>query len=372
MISATLLSQLPRNIQRLVRGVSSRSVADFQQLCERLADCSESELCILQPVFYMHLDPDCIPAKSTSAATTDIELARWSLLAIVTTLNDIDGPGADDSKKQYLLSAWNRVAPWLVFFHDQFIMCRANYRPVDRTPAIKLVTSILFHVLVVGRGPSGNTALATSPTLYRPIAELWSLALETKEEGVVCISLESGGRTTSLRVLSSFLAAECTQNEHFVTILLEVSGGIGSVTSAALKYVRSIRSMPKDALLVPMLWGCVRFIAKTSIQSAAMREAYILRQSVKEIFSVLRFLQRLLPGRGTIEAALTSSFGYLVFLLDRADDPVSALHQALRAHALETVVHIGPSEPLDVEVDFHKINADFFGILYQYLVHDKS
>ncbi|KAG1740016.1 hypothetical protein EDB19DRAFT_1908612 [Suillus lakei] len=85
MISETLLSQLPQDIQRLVHGASNRSVADFHHLCDRVTDCSESEL--LQPVFYIHLDPDRIPAKSTPAVTTNIELAWWSLFGIVTTLD---------------------------------------------------------------------------------------------------------------------------------------------------------------------------------------------------------------------------------------------------------------------------------------------
>jgi len=70
--------------------VLDRSVTNFQQLCDRIADCSESELRILQPVFYVHLNPDRVPVKSTPAATTDIELARWSLAGIVTTLGKID------------------------------------------------------------------------------------------------------------------------------------------------------------------------------------------------------------------------------------------------------------------------------------------
>ncbi|KAG2340744.1 hypothetical protein BDR05DRAFT_966619 [Suillus weaverae] len=108
MISAeTLLSQLPQDVLTLAQGVLDRSVADFQQLCDRIAYCSESELWILQPVFYMHLDPDRIPVKSTPAATTDIELARWSLTGIVTTLGNIDVY----AEKRCFLSAWNCIAP---------------------------------------------------------------------------------------------------------------------------------------------------------------------------------------------------------------------------------------------------------------------
>lgn len=215
----------------------NRSVADFEELCDRLPGCSTSELCILQPVLYMYLDPDRIPAKPNPAATTDIELVYWSLLAIVVTLGRIDGFGADspaESEQRYLISSWNRVTPWLVFFHDQFIMCRANYRPVDRTSVIKLVTSLLFHVSVVGGNRGETTGLPITPILYRPIAELWLLALKTKDKDVVCLSVQSGAHIASFRVFGSFLVAECIRNESFVTILLEVSGGIDTVTSTAL------------------------------------------------------------------------------------------------------------------------------------------
>ncbi|KAG1728668.1 hypothetical protein EDB19DRAFT_1746057, partial [Suillus lakei] len=123
-------------------------------------------------------------------------------------------------------------------------------------------------------------------------------------------------------------------------------------------------------LIVSMFSSCVAFIARTSIYNAAMREAYILRQSVKEIFSTLRALQPLPFGRGRMVQALASSFPYFIFILQHADDPVSALHQALRAHALETVVHIGPLEPPEVEADIHEIPS-FLKILYHHLVHDK-
>ncbi|KAG1839549.1 hypothetical protein DFJ58DRAFT_812003 [Suillus subalutaceus] len=388
MISATLLSQLPQDLRRLVRGVLNRSVADFEKLCDRLPGCSASELCILQPVLYMYLDPDRIPEKPTPAVTTDIELVYWSLLAIVVTLGYIDGSGADSpagSEKRYLISSWNCVTPWLVFFHDKFIMCRANYRPIDRMSVIKIVTSLLFQVPVIGGNRDGTTGVPIIPILYRPIAELWLLALKTKDKDVVCLSVHSGAHITSFRVFGSFLVAECIRNESFVTILLDVSGVIDTVTSAALKYVKNIRLMAKDPdiasnafklnLLVPMFSCCVGIIATTSMHSAAMREAYILHRSIKEIFSALRVLQSLPPGGGSMVQALGSSFAYLVFLLKRADDPVSAFHQALRAHAFETMVHIGPSGHLEVqeevEADPHKINEIFFLILFSYVLHNK-
>ncbi|KAG2131315.1 hypothetical protein DEU56DRAFT_813938 [Suillus clintonianus] len=384
MISATLLSQLPQGVQSLVQSVSNRSVAGFEQLCNRLVDCSAHQMCILQPVFYMHLDPDCVPAKSTPAATTDIKLAYNSLVAIVSTLGYIDGSSVVDSgSKQYLLSAWNRVAPWLVFFHDQFIMRRANYRPFDRMSAIRLVASILFHVGVVEihHAPSRNTVFATTPTLYRPIAELWLLALETKDEDVVCVSYQSFACITSIRVIGPLLVAQC-MSESFRTILLEVSGGIGPFTSAALKYVKHIRSIAKEAdidcsaltpnlkMLGPMFMCSVTLIATTSRHSVAMREAYIIRQSVKEIFSTLRVLQPVLPCK--MAGALGSSFPYFMFLLKHAVDPVSVLHQALRAHAFETIVRIDPSGPVEeAKTDPHNINGAFLGILHHHLVHDK-
>ncbi|KAG1883354.1 hypothetical protein F4604DRAFT_1901680 [Suillus subluteus] len=388
MISATLLSQLPQDLRRLVRGVLNRSVADFEKLCDRLPGCSASELRILQPVLYMYLDPDHIPEKPTPAATTDIELVYWSLLAIVVTLGYIDGSGVNSpagSEKRYLISSWNRITPWLVFFHDKFIMCRANYRPVDRMSVIKIVTSLLFQVPVIGGNRDGTTGVPITPILYRPIAELWLLALKTKDKDVVCLSVHSGAHITSFRVFGSFLVAECIRNESFVTILLEVSGDIDTVTSAALKYVKNIQFMAKDPdiasnafklnLLVPMFSCCVRIIATTSMHSAAMREAYILHRSIKEIFSALRVLQSLPPGGGSMVQALGSSFAYLVFLLKRADDPVSAFHQALRAHAFETMVHIGPSGHLEaeeeVEADPRKINEIFFLILFSYVLHNK-
>ncbi|KAG1876054.1 hypothetical protein C8R48DRAFT_690605 [Suillus tomentosus] len=387
MIPATQLSQLPQDVRKLVRRVyMNRSVADFEKLCNRLPRCSAFELCILQPLLYMYFDPDRIPAKSTPAVATDIELVYRSLLAIVATLDYIDGSGIGSAvlEKQYLISAWNRVAPWLIFFHDQFIMCRANYRPVDKMAAIRLVASLLFYVSTVG-DKRGGTTLLTTPALYRPIAELWLLALKTEDKDVVCLSSPSGpARTTSFRVCGSFLVSVCVYDESFVTILLEVSGGIDAVTSAALRYLKSLRSMAKDPdivsnafkleLLVPVFSCCIGIIATMSMLDAAIREAYVLRQSVKETFGALRVLQSLPLGREGMAQALAPSFTYLDFLLKRGDDPVSALHQALCAHAFETMVHISPSGPLEVkivETDPRRINEAFFRILFKYSLDDK-
>lgn len=356
MISAeTLLSQLPQDVLTLAQGVLDRSVTDFQQLCNRIADCSESELRILQPVFYVHLNPDRVPVKSTPATTTDIELARWSLTGIVTTLGNIDV----HSEKRCLLSAWNCIIPWLLFFHNQFIMYGANYRPVDRTPVIKLVASILFHGLIAGRDLDGNSKLATTTALCRPIAELWVLAIETKDEDVLSIQvpLRDLGHITSLRLVTTFLAGESMRNESFLTTLQEVSGGVGPFTSAALKYVKIILSVVKDPditseavrmeliQIVTMFSTCVRFIIGTSMLSAAIREGFIVRHSIRHIFSALRILQPLIPGKGTTEQALASSFQYLFFLLERADGPVSVFHEALRSRALEIAIRMAPLDP---------------------------
>ncbi|KAG1728658.1 hypothetical protein EDB19DRAFT_154410 [Suillus lakei] len=173
------------------------------------------------------------------------------------------------------------------------------------------------------------------------------------------------------------------RNESFVNILLEVSGGIGPFTSAALKYVKTISSMVKDPditseavrieliQVLAMFSTCVKFIIGTSMHSAAIREGFILRHSIRHIFSALRILQPLIPGKGSTEQALASSFQYLFFLLERADGPVSVFHEALRAHALEITIRMAPFGPVKMEAHLHDISADFFEILYHYLVHDK-
>ncbi|KAG1826549.1 hypothetical protein EV424DRAFT_634009 [Suillus variegatus] len=388
MIPATLLSQLPLDVQRLVRRVLNRSVADFKKLCNRLPDCSTSELSILQPLFYVYLDPDRIPAQSTPAATADIQLAYQSLLAIIATLHT-DGSGIDSdsagSEKYHLVSSWKRVVPWLVFFHDQFIMCRANYRPVDKMAAIRLVASLLFHVSVI-ESDSTEISVLSTPVLYCPIAELWLLAVNTKDRDVVCLSSRAGARTTSFRIFGTFVIAECICDKSFLTILAEVSGGVDAVASAALKYIKNIRSMAKNPdiasdafklkLIVSMFSCCVAIILSTSMHDAAMREAYILRQSLKEVFSTLRVLQSLPPGgRGSMTGALRSTMPYIRLLLENADDPVSVFHQALRAHAVETMIHISPSEYLSVDMvgpgKPHMANEAFLRILTDYTLHDK-
>lgn len=78
------------------------------------------------------------------------------------------------------------------------------------------------------------------------------------------------------------------------------------------------------------------------MHSAAIREGFILRHSIRHIFSALRILQPLIPGKGSTEQALASSFQYLFFLLERADVPVLVFHEALRTHALEIAVPLDP------------------------------
>jgi hypothetical protein len=331
-------------------------------------------------VFYVHLDPDRVPVKSTPATTADIELARWSLAGIVTSLDNIDV----HSKEQCLLSSWNRIAPWLLFFHNQFIMRGANYRPVDRAPAIRLVASMLFHGLIADR--DGNSTIATTLTLYRPIAELWILAIDTEDEDVLSmqVPLRVLGRVTSLQLIMTFVAGECMcSNESFVTTLLEVSGGIGSFTSAALKYVKTIPSVANDPdmtssagriklnQVVGMFSTCVRFLTGTSLHSAAIREGFVARHSIRHVFSALRILQGLIPSKESMEQALVASFEFLFFLLEHADGPVSVFYEALRARALEIAVRMAPFETVDIEVDLRNIDAVFFEILYRYLVYDK-
>ncbi|KAG0695602.1 hypothetical protein DFH29DRAFT_264369 [Suillus ampliporus] len=382
-MSSTPLPYLPDNVEWLIKGVVSfRSIADFQQICERFADWSVSEVCMLQPVFYMYLDPDRIPAKSTPAASTDIQLARWSFVGIVQSFNklgDDSGPGIEQKKK--LISAWNHVAPWLVFFHSEFIMCRANYRPVDRKLAIDLVGNTLHCGLFANNGNA--SFLATTPTLYRPIVELWLLALKIKDEKALFIvrnplNHSRYGCLTPLDIIALMLATGCMHDKTFMTIVLEVSGDTGSVVSTALKYVKSVRLMAQDPdivselstsleLIVQMFAYCVRFIVETSKHSAAMREEFILRQSVKEIFSTCRVIQ-LLSSTGSMKHTIEPSFWsfeYLTVLLDRANDAISVLRQALHAHAFETTMCPLGSPEADL-----KISMTFLFILFEYLNHD--
>ncbi|KAG2149097.1 uncharacterized protein EDB93DRAFT_1103660 [Suillus bovinus] len=325
----------PKDLFGLSEGVLNGSVTDLQQLCDRIADCSKSELCIIEPAFYIHLNPDRIPVKSTPAVTTDIELARWSLVGIAASLGRIDVR----LERSRLLVTWN----W--------------------------------------------TQHATTPALRRPIAELWMLAIETKDEDVLNlqVSLHGFGCVTSLRFVTASLIVDCTGNESFVTTLLEATGGVGHFTSAALKYVKTIPSVVDLKYLevtsegvrmelvqaVSMFSCSVEFILGMSMDSAAIREGFLARHSIRHIFSTLRILQPHIHDVGGTEKAFALSFRYLFFLLERADVPVLVFHEALRGHALEIAVHMVPFVPVEMEANLHNTSTALFKILFHYLVHDK-
>ncbi|KAJ8588467.1 hypothetical protein M405DRAFT_819707 [Rhizopogon salebrosus TDB-379] len=377
---------VPEHVQRLVNGViSHRSVADFEQLCDLVADWPVSKLCILQPVFYVHLDPRCIPAKSIPDAITNIALAQWSLVGIMTTCGKVISGSISAEAIGHLVSAWsNCVAPWLAFFHSQFIMRRANYRPIDRKLAIKLVINILHCAII-----AGNSLLITTPSLYCPIAELWLIAIETRDRDALVIDyIDDTGHSrpdplTPFRTVTAALAAECMCDQSFATIILEVAGGIGPVVSAALKYVKSVRSMAQGPdiisaslhTLTATLVQSVKFIIRTSEYNAAIREEYILRKSVKEIFSTLRVLQPLLHTIGSMDPifpSLTNAvFDYFNTTFSDADDAASVFYQALSSQSLETVVRMGPSAPLDHRVHIVKWATNFLALLSHYTMYDK-
>lgn len=327
--------------------------------------------------------PRLCSCEVNSSITTDIELARWSFVGIVTIFDKFD----DDSRAealahQYFVSSWNRVVPW--FFHHQFIMCRANYRPVDK----KLVIYLVVRILQCALSSDGNaTLLTTAPIIYRLIVELWLLALNIRDRDALFraqhpLSYSLYGYLTPLEFIIPILATGCIHDKAFMAVVLEVSGDTGTVASTALKYVKSIRSMAQDPgaisrlttsleLLAPMLAHSVRFIRKMSKRSVAVREECILRQSVKEIFSASHVIQLLLSSAGTTDRRLKLSpfwsFKYLVDLLHRADDTISVLYQALRSHAFEMA--LSPSTLL--ELDLCATGISILVIMYEYLVHDK-
>ncbi|KAJ8596884.1 hypothetical protein M405DRAFT_804797, partial [Rhizopogon salebrosus TDB-379] len=293
------------------------------------------------------------------------------------------GPGAE--ARDHLVSAWcNRVAPWLAFFHSQFVMCRANYRPIDRKFAIQLVVNILYYAMIAG---DRHSLLITTPSIYCPIAELWLIASETRDKDVLFIDYIHPGHSrpdhlTPIRTVTAALAAECMRERPFATTMLEVAGGIDSVISAALKYVKSIRSMAQDPDIISTslhvtLSQSVEVIIRTSEYNAAIREEYILRKSVKEIFSTLRIIQPLLHATRSMDHVLapliSSVFHYFAAMIRDADDVISVFYQALSSRALETVVHIGPSIPLDHHLRAHIIRwvMNFLAILSHYTMYDK-
>jgi hypothetical protein len=343
---------------------------------------------ILQPVFYVHLDPGCIPEKSTPDATTNIELARWSFVGLITICDKmiVGGSDTEPELRRYVFSAWpNRVAPWLVFFHSQFIMCRANYRPIERKLAIRLVASMLHHGANLSASGDGYTWLSTMPCLYRMIAELWLIAIKTKDEHVLLIAHalqdnSRANRVTPLRAVTAIWVAECIRDQLFTATILEVAGGIVTVTRTTLKYVKSIRSMVRDPdiplrMLVMVLSHCVEFISRTSEYSVTIREDYILRKSVKEIFSTLRVIQLLIHATGSMDRVFGPAFGsvlqYFLTMFNKADDTVSVFYQALCSQALATAACIDPSIPLDYGFHINTWITGFLAILSHYIVYDK-
>ena len=380
--------------QRLIReAVSNRSVGDLAQLCDQVAELSRSELCTLQPVFFTHLNPDSLPAESTQYTAGNIELARWSFVGIIAIWDTMmTGSAGPAEAQRYFISAWlNRTAPWLAFFHNQFIMRRASYRPVNRKLAIKLVASMLTH------GANVNKMLMTTPSLYRTIAELWLIAIKTKDQDVLFIphalrdhvTPRDADRVTPLRSISAILTAACTVDQSFVTIILEVAGDIDTVASTALKYLRSLRSMAQYPAILStsihmVITGfsmCVMFIIRSGEHSAALREEYILRQSVKEIFLGLRVILPLLHHDATegfehmFRPPLGSVLHYFSTVFYNADhDGVSVFYQALRSHALESAVRMlqeDSSTPLIYDVDMNVWISDFLGILSHYAMYNK-
>ncbi|OAX35664.1 hypothetical protein K503DRAFT_868100 [Rhizopogon vinicolor AM-OR11-026] len=207
------------------------------------------------------------------------------------------------------------------------------------------------------------------PSLYRPIAELWLIAIEAK--GRHGLEWDS-----SLRSSSSFhgkLGCRLHAGPTFCN----------NYASAALKYVKSIRSRAQNPditldMLIVTLANSVDLIMRTGEHSAAIREEYILRQSIKNVFLALRVIQRLLRATGSMDhplrQRLSSIFHYFSTdstTSDDANDAVSVFYQALRSHALETTVGMDPSRPLSPEVDINGWITHILAILVQYIVYDK-
>lgn len=291
--------------------------------------------------------------------------------------------------KQHFMSTWFRcIAPWLAFFHNQFIMRRASYRPVNRKLAIKLVASILTH------GANVNKAFMATPCLYRTIAELWLISIKIKDKDVLFIAHalpdhvtpRDADRATPLRSILTALTAACMVDKSFATITLEVAGDIDTVASTALKHLRSLRSMAQDPdilstsihMVITGFSMCVAFIIMSSEHSAALREEYILRQSVKEIFLGLRDVLPLLhhdaaEGFDMFKQPLGSALLYFSTVFYNTDDAVSIFYQALRSHALESAVRMlqDSSATLTFDVDINEWISDFLGILSKYAMYNK-
>ncbi|KAG1888905.1 uncharacterized protein F5891DRAFT_987747 [Suillus fuscotomentosus] len=296
-------------------------------------------------------------------------------------------PGAEPER--YLFSAWNRVTPWLVFFHSQFIMRRANHRPISRRLAVDVVGCILQHANnMITNG--GDTVLITTPSIYHLLVELWLLALKIKDEDVLIIPQHPcnqsiyGPQFASLEIVIPLVFSDCTNYKAFMTTVLEVSGDIGTVVSTALEYVMHMGLMAQDpnkvtslptslGMLTHTFSNCVIVIIELSKHSAAMREEFILRLSVKKIFLICRIIQLLFSSGESMDptfgkSTLVQSFLYLIALLLRANNTVPVLHQALHSYAFEIAMGIqGPA----VEVDLRDYKKSFLVILDIFLVYDK-
>ncbi|KAG1839547.1 hypothetical protein DFJ58DRAFT_811997 [Suillus subalutaceus] len=110
-----------------------------------------------------------------------------------------------------------------------------------------------------------------------------------------------------------------------------------------------------------------------SKHSTAVREEFILRQSVKRIFLVCRVIHLRLSSMESMDHTFSNftlvwSFKYLAALLIRADDTIPVLLQALHSNAFEIAMGLkGPP----VEADFNDDKKSFLVILHGYLVYDK-
>ncbi|KAG1883353.1 hypothetical protein F4604DRAFT_285580 [Suillus subluteus] len=232
--------------------------------------------------------------------------------------------------------------------------------------------------------------LATTSVLYHPLVELWLLALKIKDEDVLIDAQHplhqslSGPYPASPEIIVPMVFTECMRDTAFMTTMLEVSGDIGTVASTALAYVVYIESMAQDpnkvtnlrsslGLLAHMFSNCVVIIMEISKHSTAVREEFILRQSVKRIFLVCRIIHLRLSSMESMDHTFSNftlvwSFKYLAALLIRADDTIPVLLQALHSNAFEIAMGLkGPP----VEADFNDDKKSFLVILHGYLVYDK-
>ncbi|KAG2149103.1 uncharacterized protein EDB93DRAFT_1103666 [Suillus bovinus] len=221
-------------------------------------------------------------------------------------------------------------------------MRRAHHRPISRRLAVDLFSCMLQYSITAGGGD--KALITTTPFLYHPLVELWLFALEIKDDDVLIIPHHPyyqspyGPHLASLEMIVPMMLTECMNDKAFMTIILEVSGDIGTVVSTALEYVMYIGSMAQDpnkvtnlqtslGVLVHTFSNCVVIIIELSKHSAA--RAWI------PIWKI----------------TLVWSFEYLTVLLLLADDPIPVLYQALRSYAFEIAMGI---QGHAVEVDLNE------------------